>query len=157
MLVAALLALATLLAACGDSSETSTAITSASAPAEEVRSEILAEYEPPEAPGSTMYLYRVEIPPGVAIDPHHHPGQQMARIETGTLTYTVLDGAVEIGRDSSTPTEVVEAPVTVDVEAGDSIFEPAEMVHEARNDGDGPVVILASSLFSTGAELSASD
>ncbi len=156
-LLATLLVLTTLLAACGESGEMSTEASSTSAPVAEVTSEILAQHETPEAPGFTMYLYRVEIPAGFAIDAHQHPGQQMARIEAGTLTYTVLDGEVEIGRDSSTPTETVEATVTVDIEAGDSIFEPAGMVHEARNDGDGPVVILASSLFPTGAELSTLD
>lgn len=121
----------------------------------EVVSEILAEVEPPEAPGSTMYLYRVEIPPGAAIEPHHHPGQQMARIESGTLTYTVIEGTLLVGRDGSPEAdEEVPAGETVQLEAGDSVFEAAGMVHEAANEGDEPVVIVLSSLFPTGEDLS---
>lgn len=120
----------------------------------EVTATILGEFEPPEAPGSTMYLYRVVIPPGAEIAPHHHPGQQIARIESGTLTYTALEGTLELGRDSATPNETVEAPATVEIDAGDSVFEAESLLHEARNDGDEPVVIVLSSLLGTGEELS---
>ena len=118
-------------------------------------SEILAQHEPPEAPGFTMYLYEVAIPPGATIAPHHHPGQQMARIRAGTLTYTVVDGTLEIARDgSSTPTETVTGPATVTLEAGDTVFEAETMVHQAANEGDVPVEIVLSSLFTTGDDLS---
>lgn len=121
----------------------------------EVASEVLAEVEPPQAPGFTMYLYRVEIPPGAAIEPHHHPGQQMARIESGTLTYTVIEGTLLVGRDGSPEAdEEVAAGETVQLEPGDSVFEDAGMVHEAANEGDEPVLIVLSALFPTGDDLS---
>lgn len=120
----------------------------------EVTATVLAEFEPPEAPGYTQYLYRVVIPPGAEIPPHHHPGQQMARIESGTLTYSAIEGTLELGRDSDTPTETVEAPATVEIEPGDSVFEAESLVHEAANEGDEPVVILLSSLLTSGEDLS---
>jgi quercetin dioxygenase-like cupin family protein len=115
-------------------------------------SEVLAQYEPPEAPGYTMYLYRVTVPPGVELASHHHPGQQMARIDAGTLTYTVEQGTIEIGRQSNTPTESVTGPATVELHTGDSLFEPD--THHAANLGDDDVVILISSLFTTGQPMS---
>lgn len=121
----------------------------------EVVSEILAEYEPSEAPGYTQYLYRVEIPPGASIDPHHHPGQQLARVQEGTLTYTVVEGTLEVGRDGDdVPSETVEAGTTVELEAGDTVFEAESMVHQAENQGDVPVRILLTALFESGADLS---
>lgn len=120
-----------------------------------VVSEILAQYAPPEAPGYTMYLYQVTIPPGAEIAPHHHPGQQLARIESGTLTYTVVEGTARIGRDGSpTPTETVDGPRTVKLGPGDSVFEAESMIHRAANKGTKPVQVILSSLFATGESLS---
>lgn len=119
-----------------------------------VSSEVMGLYAPPEAPGYTMNLYRVTVPPGVEIPSHHHPGQQMSRIEAGTLTYTVEQGTIEIGRQSSTPTETVTGPATVELNAGDTIFEPETDTHHAANLGTTDVVIVITSLTTTGQPLS---
>ena len=52
--------------------------------------------KPPGAPGRTLGLSRVTIPPHTALAPHRHPGDQIAYIERGTLTYTVRTGVVRI-------------------------------------------------------------
>jgi quercetin dioxygenase-like cupin family protein len=134
-------------------SQADTSTTTAAGPAK-VSSEVLGQYAPPEAPGYTMNLYRVRVPPGVEIPSHHHPGQQMSRIEAGTLTYTVEQGTIEIGRGSSTPTETVDGPATVELVAGDSVFEPETDIHHAANLGDTDVVIVITSLITTGEPLS---
>jgi quercetin dioxygenase-like cupin family protein len=163
-LVVALLAVAYLAAGCssdgssdaassGSTATEATSATTAAGPAK-VSSEVLAQYPPPEAPGFTMYLYRVTVPPGVELASHHHPGQQMARIDAGTLTYTVEQGTIEIGRQSNTPTESVTGPATVELHAGDSLFEPETDTHHAANLGDTDVVIVITSLFTTGQRLS---
>jgi quercetin dioxygenase-like cupin family protein len=141
-------------ASSGTSSTVAVAPVTSAASAAKATSEVLAQYEPPEAPGYTMYLYRVTVPPGVELASHHHPGQQMARIDAGTLTYTVEQGTIEIGRQSNTPTESVTGPATVELHTGDSLFEPETDTHHAANLGDDDVVILISSLFTTGQPMS---
>jgi quercetin dioxygenase-like cupin family protein len=138
----------------GSAGATTSEATTDTTTAAKVSSEVLAQYPPPEAPGYTMYLYRVTVPPGVELASHHHPGQQMARIDAGTLTYTVEQGTIQIGRQSNTPTESVTGPATVELHAGDSLFEPETDTHHAANLGDVDVVILISSLFTTGQPMS---
>ncbi len=109
------------------------------------------------APGQLLELSQVIVPAGDAIAPHTHPGTQLAIIVQGTLTYTVIDGEVEVTRDAGTQEAEVETHVsgdTVELETGDTVHETAGMVHEARNDGDEPVVIYLSSLFPEGAPAS---
>ena len=109
------------------------------------------------APGQSLELSRVIVPAGEAIAPHTHPGTQLAVVVEGTLTYTVIDGEVQVireaGGEDGQP-EPVASGQTVDLEAGDSIVEPAGMVHQARNDGDEAVVLYLSSLFPEGAPAS---
>jgi len=119
-----------------------------------VSSEILAQYPPTEAPGFTMYLYRVTVPPGVEIPSHHHPGQQMSRVEAGTLTYTVEQGTIQIARDGSEPTETVNGPATVELDAGDTIYEAETDIHHAANQASVDVDIVITSLITTGQPLS---
>jgi len=138
----------------GASSATSAATSGTTVAPGKVFSEVLAQVEPPEAPGYTMYLYRVVVPAGVEIASHHHPGQQESHIQAGTLTYTVEQGILGIGRGSSTPTETVTGPATVELDAGDTVFEAETMVHHAANLGDTDVEILITSLITTGDPLS---
>ena len=68
-------------------------------------------------PGREVVQVRVEFEPGVAFPRHHHPGEEIVNVLTGSLEYQV-DG---------------KAPVTL--EAGDVLFIPAGTVHTARNVG----------------------
>jgi len=154
-LVVSVLAIASLAVGCSDDGSTDATGTTATTAAEaKVSSEVLAEYAPPEAPGFTMYLYRVTVPSGVEIPSHHHPGQQMSRIDTGTLTYTVEQGTLEIARGGNEPTETVTGPATVELHVGDTVYEAETMVHHAANRGDVDVRILIDSLITTGQPLS---
>ena len=63
-----------------------------------VREALAQVVNPRGAPGRTLGLSRVTIPPHTALAPHHHPGYQIAYIERGTLTYTVRTGVVRIYR-----------------------------------------------------------
>ena len=61
--------------------------------------------------GLTLGLWSYEIPAGQALTPHTHPGFQVARIESGTLTYNVISGVVTILRADGT----TETVLTVDL------------------------------------------
>ncbi|MFN8151488.1 MAG: cupin domain-containing protein [Solirubrobacterales bacterium] len=114
-----------------------------------------------EAKGQTLGLTRVTLKPGAQIAPHHHPGTQVSYIDEGTLTYTVLSGSVTIrkGPSDDHPKTVrkVEAGETARIKAGQWIVEQPNEHHQARNAGDGPVVIYLSTLFPKGAPPSIPD
>ncbi len=106
---------------------------------------IFASATPPNAPTQTLTLYHVDVPPGAVIAPHQHPGQQVSHVTSGTLTYTVMAGAVTLveapvdGKPG--PSRVIAAPATIEVTAGQSLTEPAGEIHRATNVGSSDVRI----------------
>ncbi len=106
---------------------------------------------PRTAPGQRLGLWRVTIPVGAALPPHWHPGYQLARIQAGTLSYTVLTGSLVVIRPGGA-TLTVEAGETVDITAGTTVVEQPRAEHSARNGGDVPVEIVLATLFEDGAE-----
>jgi quercetin dioxygenase-like cupin family protein len=118
-----------------------------------VQREVLgSEADPPGADGSTLNLVRYTIAPGAQLSPHIHPGVQVAFIEEGTLTYTVVEGTATVTRAGGA-VEQVTAPATTALEAGDSVAENDGMVHFGANATDEPVVILATLLTRDGEDL----
>jgi len=119
------------------------------APAGGIIRTLLGEVQPTTVEGETLSLWHYTIPAGQALVPHVHPGFQVARIVSGTLTYEVIDGEVTILRaDGSTETASAGAVVTLD--AGDTVIENPDLSHFGTNNGSEPVIIHASSLFTTG-------
>lgn len=109
--------------------------------------EVLASSDPKEAPGEVLSLVRYTIPAGAKLPVHKHPGDQMATVISGTLTYHVVaNGDVPITRANGTK-ETAHPGDTVVFTVGDSWVEPEGMIHYAENRTDQPVVLLSSSLF----------
>jgi quercetin dioxygenase-like cupin family protein len=110
------------------------------------------------APGRTLGLSRVTIPARTALAPHRHPGDQIAYIERGTLTYTVRTGVVRIyrGAADASPRLVgtLRAGQTGRVRAGEWVVERQGDVHFGANRGSRPVLILLATLFTTGSPAS---
>lgn len=150
------------IAACGSSgptaasgSGTASAPTTDAAAAEPVVKEVLAEdTTPPGAPGYTLTLIRYTIAAGAQLAPHVHPGVQMASIDSGTLSYTIVSGTAEVQRAGGQPTPVT-GPAQITLGPGDSVVEPFDMVHFGANDTDEPVVISATLLTESAQGLSA--
>ena len=120
----------------------------------EVVRQQLATAHPETATGQLLELTRVIVPAHESLPPHTHPGPQLAIIVSGTLTYIVIDGEVTVTRAASTAGETVETYAsgdTLELQEGDSISEPALMVHRAAVAGDEPVIIYLASLFPEGA------
>jgi quercetin dioxygenase-like cupin family protein len=147
------LAIVALLAACGGSAGGSATTAAPSAPTASgnpvtVRT-VLAGGNPSQAPGYQMQLTRYTIPPHTKLAAHHHPGMQLAYIESGTLTYTVIAGTVTVNAvDGSTRT--IGPGQTGTISTGEWLTETADIVHFGENATDQPVSILASSLFVIG-------
>lgn len=102
-----------------------------------------------------MVLSRVVVEPGAQLALHRHLGTQIARIASGTLTYTVRRGAATIrkGESDEDPQVVrkLEAGDTARIRAGQWIVEQPSDVHEAANRGSAPVVIYLATLLRDGA------
>jgi quercetin dioxygenase-like cupin family protein len=146
--------------ACGgstDNTATATGATGAAGPATTapavVKSVLAQEKDPPGAPGRTLSLVRYTIAPGAQLPAHIHPGAQLASIESGTLTYTVVSGTATVTRKGSSTPESVTGPATTTLGPGDAVAENDGMVHYGANETDAPVVILASLLTDSSQDL----
>jgi len=114
-----------------------------------VTTEILGSGRPEAAPGQALGGRRNTFAPGGFVPPHMHPGALVLHVESGELTYSVIEGTVQIQRAAvAGPPDPVEAmgpgQETV-LRAGDWLFEQG-VVHTARNDTSAPTVVLVTSL-----------
>jgi quercetin dioxygenase-like cupin family protein len=164
-----LTALVLAVAGCGSSSSDPPGDPSAAAPAASttvdgtassptttvaVRTEVLDDLvDPPGAHGRTLSLVRYHIAPGAKLAAHVHPGVQMARIESGTLTYTVVSGTALVRRAGDDTDTGVTGPTTITLRVGDSVIERGDMVHYGENRADEPLVITATLLTEDGHDL----
>jgi quercetin dioxygenase-like cupin family protein len=131
--------------ALGQSKATPTAVRSALAQTDHVQG----------APNRTLVLSRVAVAPGAKLALHHHLGSQVARVQSGVLTYTVRRGSVLVrqGEADQQPRAVrsIEAGQTGRIRAGQWIVEQPSDIHQAANNGSAPVVIYLATLLETGA------
>lgn len=118
----------------------------------------LGSGQPSVAPGYAMGLVRLTYAPGGTLNAHTHPGASILYIESGTLTYTLVEGTATLTRASSGPVTpgaaLAAEPVTpgdVELQTGDSLFEDADVIHTARNDGSESAVVLIANLLTAGA------
>jgi quercetin dioxygenase-like cupin family protein len=112
---------------------------------------LLGDTEPETADGETLGLWHYRIPAGSVLPAHTHPGDQVARIVRGVLTYEVVFGVARVVRADGL-TEIVGAGQAVRLEPGDTVIESAGMVHLGSNEGPRPVELISATLFETGAE-----
>jgi quercetin dioxygenase-like cupin family protein len=107
------------------------------------------------APERTMVLSRVVVAPGAELALHRHRGTQVARIHSGVLRYTVRRGSVVVRRGESDRdprvVRTIEAGQTGSIHAGEWIVEQPSVIHQARNEGPGPIVIYIATLLEKGA------
>jgi quercetin dioxygenase-like cupin family protein len=107
------------------------------------------------APGRELVLSRVVIPPKAGLALHHHLGTQVARVESGVLTYSVLEGSVVVrrGQSDANPKVVrtIKAGQTAPIKAGQWIVEQPTDIHRAANTGSKAIVIYIATLLEAGA------
>jgi quercetin dioxygenase-like cupin family protein len=130
----------------------STARTGPGAPSAVVKDVLASDVDPPGAPGKTLTLIRYTIPAAAKLAPHTHPGVQLASIQSGTLTYTVVSGTIPLKHRDGT-TENLVGPTTTKLHAGDVVTEVDGVVHYGADDTTQPVVILATLLTRDGKDL----
>jgi quercetin dioxygenase-like cupin family protein len=115
---------------------------------------VLGSDDPPTAPGETLQLALISVPPGTSLPVHSHPGVQIASVVQGELTYHVLQGSATINRAEGVgtpmPTEELQAGQSTVLSGGDTVIEREGMIHYGENLGTEPVLIYTSTLFTTG-------
>ena len=109
---------------------------------------LIADSDDASAPGETLSLTRYTIPAGARLPVHYHPGVQLASVESGELTYHVIEGKLYVTRADGTKA-TYESGATVVLSTGDSWEEPQGMIHYAENLGDVPVVLISTALLET--------
>ncbi|MGH2558892.1 MAG: hypothetical protein ACRDJH_07495 [Thermomicrobiales bacterium] len=120
------------------------------APGTGVTTEVLGQSLPSAAPGQALWLLRVTFAPGAAAAAHTHPGATIYHLDSGTLTFVLVDGSATLHR--ATGTEATPAPEEIGLDeeivlnAGDWISYEGDAVQIERNDGAEPAVILISNL-----------
>jgi len=116
---------------------------------------VLSSAHPTSAPGETLELVQYIIPAGSVLPVHTHPGVQMATVESGALTYHVIDhGQVTVTRADGSEETVGPGEQAI-FSVGDSWVEPIGMIHYAENHTATPVVLISSSLLDDNAPPSA--
>jgi len=147
---ALLLTVPALLASCGGG-DSETSATAADGTPEAERQALAQTDRVQGAPDRDLILSRVEIPPGAVLDLHRHRGTQVARIESGTLTYTVEHGKVVVRRGQSDMSpgvvRTIEAGQTGTIGAGEWIVEQPSDLHRATNEGDEAVIVYLATLL----------
>jgi quercetin dioxygenase-like cupin family protein len=117
--------------------------------------EALAQSTKPKgAKGRTLGLSKVVIPAGAQLALHRHAGTQIARVVSGTLTYTVRNGKVRVRRgpaEDPTFVRTIKAGQTGKIGAGQWIVEQPSDIHMAANNSKGKIVIYLATLLRTGA------
>ncbi len=118
-----------------------------------VTASLLGAGPPEAAPGHELALRRLVFEPGGSIADHHHPGALVLSIESGALTYAVVEGEVEVRRaprdGTPGPTDRLGPGDETVLHPGDALFEQG-VSHSARNDGDEPTVVWVSSVMEGG-------
>ena len=114
-----------------------------------VKTDILGNGQPDAAPGEALGMRRNTFAPGGMVPAHMHPGALVLHVESGELTYTVIEGTVQIQRATTAgppgSTEELGPGQETVQHAGDWLFEQG-VVHTARNATSGETVVLVASL-----------
>jgi quercetin dioxygenase-like cupin family protein len=117
---------------------------------------VLAEAIPDEARSLDLQLVRYVIQPDTTLATHHHPGTQVALIESGRLTYTVVTGEVVV-HQADGGSRTIRAGSTDVIVAGEWIVEREPVIHFGANLTREVVVILATTLLREGQPASITD
>ena len=117
--------------------------------------ETLAVGPLPEVPGQALLQLRVTLAPGAVVPSHIHPGNLVFSVDSGEVTYTAIEGSVPVSwAEAGTPVAetTLSAGEEVVLHEGDWLFEQRGTIHEVRNSGDTPAVLLISALVATDEE-----
>ncbi len=103
--------------------------------------EVLGRGASAVVPDRELLLRRRTFAPGASTTPHPADGPVVLAVESGTVGFTVVEGAAQLTRAAAAgtpgPTEAVAAGTEAILAAGDAVFYDEGVVHVVRNTGDG--------------------
>lgn len=111
-----------------------------------VKKETLGHGETAVAPGRTLLLQRRTFSAGTDSGAHPAPGPVVLYVESGKITFSVIQGAALVTKSGSTTAETVSAGSSVELNAGDVATYDQGVVHGVKNDGTETAVTLESRL-----------
>jgi hypothetical protein len=115
-----------------------------------VNIEFINEGEPAAASGQSLVLWRVILSDGGEIPSHSHPGTTVLTVESGSLSWTLLAGTVQVARPGAALEQVTEPGTEILLDPGASLFYNADVLHSARGVAGVPASVLIASLFEAG-------
>ena len=98
------------------------------------------------APDRVQLLQRRTFAPGSARGAHPPPPPTVLFVDSGTVEFTVDEGAALLTRRGATEQKPVAAGDEVDLEQGDAVFYDEGVVHDVANVYDDPAVTLEARL-----------
>lgn len=115
---------------------------------------VLAQIEPPVAPGQLLQLVRVDVESGATVSEHTHPGAIVTCVESGAPIFSVIAGTVTMTQaaTAATPEAATElgAGSEIELQPGDCLtFDATQTTHTLRNPGES-VVIWQAHLYAAG-------
>lgn len=115
---------------------------------------VLAQIEPPVAPGQQLQLVRVDVASGATVSAHTHPGAIALCLESGAPIFGVIEGTVTMTQAATvaTPEAATElgAGSEIELQPGDCLtFDATQTVHTLYNPG-APAVIWQAHLYAAG-------
>jgi quercetin dioxygenase-like cupin family protein len=111
-----------------------------------VAKEILGQGASAVAPDRVLLLQRRTFAPGSDSGAHPAAGPTVLFVDSGTVEFTVDEGAALLTRQGATESKLVAAGNEVDLEQGDAVFYDAGVVHDVANAYDDPAVTLEARL-----------
>jgi mannose-6-phosphate isomerase-like protein (cupin superfamily) len=94
------------------------------------------------APDRILLLQRRTFAPGSDSGAHPAPGPTVLYDESGSVKFSVVQGAAIRWRDGKADGAPVAAGSSVDLAPGDAVFYDQGVVHDVANDGTTPGVTL---------------
>jgi quercetin dioxygenase-like cupin family protein len=111
-----------------------------------ITKEILGQGASAVAPDRVLLLQRRTFAPGSDSGAHPAPGPTVLFVDSGTVEFTVDEGAALLTRRGATEQKPVAAGDEVDLEQGDAVFYDEGVVHDVVNAYDDPAVTLEARL-----------
>ncbi|MDP9356809.1 MAG: cupredoxin domain-containing protein [Chloroflexota bacterium] len=112
--------------------------------------EVLGRGASAVVPDRELLLRRRTFAPGASTVPNPADGPVVLAVESGTVGFTVVEGAAQLTRTAATgtpgPTEAVVAGTEAILTPGDALFYDEGVVHVVRNTGDGVAVTVEARL-----------
>ena len=101
-------------------------------------------------PDRELLLRRRTFAPGASTAPNPADGPVVLAVESGSVGFTVVEGAAQLTRAAATgtpgPAEAIVAGTEVILAPGDALFYDEGVVHVVRNTGDGVAVTVEARL-----------